>query len=121
MHIHDHERYVCPACVDDAALKAFIESEAANEECSFCGTTSEEAIAAPLDELISHIRGCLLKEYDDPANCLSYCSEDGGYQGETFDADEILFEVLELPNDNGDLFSAISQGLSDQLWCRRDP
>jgi len=34
-----------------------------------------------------------------------------------------LYEIdLELPNDlDGDLFSAISQGLSDQLWCRRNP
>jgi hypothetical protein len=122
MHIDDRERYVCPACVDDAALKAFIESEVANEECSFCGATSDEAIAAPLDELISYIQSCISKEYDDPANCLSYCSADGGYLGETFNSHEILYEIdLELPNDDGSLFSAISHGLSDQLWCRRDP
>jgi HEPN/RES N-terminal domain 1/RES domain len=122
MHIHDYERYVCPACVGDAALKAFIESEAENEECSFCGATSEEAIAAPLDELISYIQSCISKEYDDPANCMGYCSQEGGYLGETFNSHEILYEIdLELPNDDGSLFSAISQGLSDQLWCRRNP
>jgi HEPN/RES N-terminal domain 1/RES domain len=123
MHIRDRETYVCPDCVGDAALKAFIESEATNEECSFCGTTSEEAIAAPLDELISQIRGCLFKEYDDPANCLSYCTADGGWQGETFDSYDILDMVgLELPNDDdGELLTAILKGLSDQLWCRRDP
>src|SRR4051794_40912496 len=115
MPIYDPERYVCPACVGDA-LKAFIESEAASEECSFCGATPDEAIAAPLDELISYIESCISKEYEDPTN-LGYCS-----LGETFNSHEILWEIdLELANDEGSLFSAISAGLSVRLWCRRDP
>jgi len=123
MRTDDRDDHVCSACVADAALKDLIESAAEEEECSFCGVTSNEAIAAPIEELISHIRSCLYEEYDDPANCLGFCSADGGYLGETFDSDDLLWKIgLELPNDHdGSLFGAISKGLGDQLWCRRDP
>jgi HEPN/RES N-terminal domain 1 len=85
MRTDDPDQYVCSACVADPALKYLIESTAEEEECSFCGATSNQAIAAPIEELISHIQSCLYEEYDDPVNCLGFCSADGGYLGETFD------------------------------------
>jgi hypothetical protein len=117
----DHESYVCPACLGDAALKEFIESKAENEECSFCGATSDEAIAAPLDDLVCFMADCLFKEYDDPVNCMGI--DDGEFIGNTFDSHELLYSIdLELPNDHdGKLFSAIARLLGDHPWCDRDP
>jgi len=116
MYIYDHEGYVCPACLDDTALKEFIETKAAKEECSFCGATSDEAIAAPLHDLVSFMERCLFKEYDDPVNCMGI--DDGEFIGETFDSHVLLYSIdLRLPNDHdGKLFSAIAGGL-DHLWC----
>jgi hypothetical protein len=85
---------------------------------------SSEPIAAPLDEVIQHIKNCLHMHYDDPANAgLPWESAEGGYQGAIYDTDEV-FEALGLdfPKDKGDrLRDAISNGLDNILWSDADP
>lgn len=114
-----HE-YVCARCVDDEGLKAFIEANAESEECSFCGTTASEAIAAPLDAFIEYMERCISPYFDDPANAgLPYESAEGGYQGTTYTTEEMLMELdLNFPNDrSGQLFYYQSQAANRKRIC----
>jgi hypothetical protein len=104
---------VCAECIDDEGIKAFIESAAAYEECSFCSAESDEAIAASLDEVVRYMEERLDEEYDDPANY------GGNYISETYNIHDVMFQVgLELPNDNdGRLSDAICARFDNKLWC----
>ena len=120
---HSGDDYVCEKCFNDQGLKDFIVRNAESEECSFCGATAEEPIAAPLDEVINHIATCIAQYYDDPANTLPYESAEGGYQGTTYTTDELFMEIdLEFPNDSDNrLYDAVCQGLENDLWSDAEP
>ncbi len=98
-------------------------SRAESKECSFCGATADEPIAAPFDDVVEHIAGCIGRHYTDPANTLPYESAEGGYQGTTYSTDEMFDEVgLDFPNDSDDqLRTAISDYLENDLWSDMYP
>jgi HEPN/RES N-terminal domain 1/RES domain len=118
-------KFVCADCFSDECLQQFVRDAANDETCSFCGASSDdEAIAAPLEDVVEHIATCLSFLFDDAANCLPFDGREGGYQGITFDSSEIVAEVgLEeaLTNDDGALLEAITDALGDRAWCERDP
>src|SRR5882672_1722857 len=117
-------RYVCSNCFGDLALHDFVSGEAVECACDFCGDVSTEPIAAPLEEVAHHIEQCLRDEYDDAANCLGYISDEGGWQGETWDAWDLLAnEVgMDLPRDeDGHLLEAIVGKIDDCSWCKKNP
>ncbi len=116
--------YVCPACINDGGVRSFIEGAAESNVCSYCGATSDEPIAAPLEDVVDYMQACLYPHFEDPANSLPYESREGGYQGETFSTFELLVEVigLDLPNDVNDrLLDAIVDGMENTLWSQTDP
>ena len=61
------ELFVCGRCIDESGLRDFVNEYAVSHECSFCCTTGSDAIAAPLEDVASHINQCLYREYDDAA------------------------------------------------------
>ena len=124
MSVMDDLKFVCADCIDDDGIRDFISSTAEDDTCSFCKATASEPVAAPLDEVIRHMRTCIERHYGDPANWLPYESAEGGYQGETFEIDELITDQLGItfPNDSdGHLFEAICDGMDNQLWCEKDP
>lgn len=117
-------RYVCSSCFSDPAIKEYIEENAVCSECSFCEEAHEHVVSIPIDDLIKYMRICISREYDNAADWLPYESSEGGYQGETIDADDLIVHELEidLPADkDGALFQCLLDGFSDQLWCKHDP
>ena len=115
--------YVCADCFGDDALKNFVEANAAEKTCTFCGDQKDNPIAAPFLEVIVHIYDCLAREYDAAENNLSYEGKEGGYQGTVWDTFELLTDEieLELPNDDGKLLDAIINALGDRVWCNAQP
>lgn len=123
MH-HCHDEFVCGQCFSDEGLQAFCTSHAEINTCDFCGATSADPIAAPLDEVLDHIRNCVFSVYDDPANAgLAYESAEGGYQGTTYSTDEVFDELgLDFPKDKGDRLRGIVEAAMDnELWCETNP
>jgi len=114
---------VCADCFGDDGLQGFVRGHADATQCSFCGATASDDIAAPLGEVIEHIRSCLARDYNDPDNAgMVYESAEGGYQGRVWDTYDFVRDelALELPNDDDNsLFNAICNGLGSQLWCTR--
>lgn len=117
-------KFVCSECFGDAALREFVEGEAVEDECDFCGEKADHAIAAPIDEVGRHIDECIREDYDDAANCLSYETAEGGWLGKTWDTWDLLADEigLDLSRDAGqNLFDAIREELGDYTWCERNP
>lgn len=119
----DPDLRVCADCFGDDGLKDFVRGHADATQCSFCGATASDDIAAPLGEVIDHMLSCLARDYDDPDNAgMVYESAEGGYQGKVRDTNDFMQDelALELPNDDDNsLFDAICNGLGSQLWCTR--
>jgi hypothetical protein len=117
----DPDSDVCADCFEDEGLKNYVNAHANSRKCSFCGAKSKRDIAAPLHELVEHMRSCLAQDYDNPDDAgMVYESAEGGYQGTIWDTYEFVqWQLgLDFPNDeNGNLLGAICSGLGDQLWC----
>jgi len=116
---------VCAECFDDTALSNVVTSCASDDECSFCGATGD-AIAAPLDDVVDHVRACLAHRYDEADNVLFYDNESpNGYAGETWTTDELLRDEagLALAGDGAEeLFDALVKALGDdRCWSVADP
>jgi RES domain-containing protein/ribosomal protein S27E len=61
-------KFVCSTCVEDEYLKTVIRESATQTRCNYCGTTSREPIAAPLDVLMLPIASAVFYHYSDPTN-----------------------------------------------------
>lgn len=118
---------VCARCFDDRGLADFVKANAIDHECEFCGRSStSKAIAASLDDVIEYILDCIERDYEDPAESVGWCSEDGGYLLSVLNTDELLTDELglDLPNDHDqELFEKICDGLGggSRQWVRHDP
>lgn len=117
------DKYVCDTCFEDHALALFVQQNATSNTCSFCKRRSRRLIAADLTDIVSRMNQCIGIYYDQPENCMGYCSGEGGWLGTTYDTDELLDELeLDLPHDtDGELRRVIAESLGEQLWCHRDP
>jgi hypothetical protein len=109
---------VCGECFNDEGIKGFIEENATDEECSFCGATSEEPIGAPIREVARFIEDGIGREYGNPDECgMSWDSEDQRYRpGETYDTSDLVSEHVDLPNDqHGKLYWQSAAGSAETL------
>ena len=116
--------YVCASCIGEDALKEFIEGSASESFCSFCDESYDEDYSIPIDYLIDYMRECVSREYDDPANWLPYESAEGGYQGVTFGAYDLILDELQIdfPNDKNDaLLQCVLDAFDDHPWCNDNP
>jgi hypothetical protein len=118
----------CAECLgDDPGLTGLVEDGASEAACDFCGKESDRGpIAMPLDDVVDHMSECIEREYEDPANSVGWCSEDGGWGLPVMTTDELLSEELglELPNDDEEkLLDALCEGLGGRSreWVRRNP
>ena len=85
------DRYVCPNCFNDGALKRLAHAHAVRNECGFCDSRSDVPIAAPLDVLVAAIldglQSCYTRdtrhvEFDDEGRPLLDPSATGSVFGE---------------------------------------
>ena len=116
-------RHVCVNCFTDPGLLRFVGENAAAHQCSFCSTTSDEPIAAPLEDVSEHFLECLQQEFDLAVNQLGWVGAEGGYIGPHWDGYELATDVLhlELPQGNDwELLSALFGEWFDQDWCQEN-
>lgn len=113
------EERVCGKCLEDDALAAIVLQHVDSKRCEFCGTESDELIAAPLDAVTEHMAVMINRRYTDPANELPYESREGGYLGEWFDGRELFDEIGYYPS-NEALAESIIGCFLEGMWCRSD-
>jgi hypothetical protein len=118
------DRYVCSDCFDDYAVKAFIEDNAVETRCTYCGRISDSPIAAHFSEVFQFILEGIETEWEDPAESMAYESREGGYQGASvYDWYDLITEQIEeLFEINADVLNDIlSEMAGEHAWCHKDP
>ena len=81
---------VCSRCINERSLAKYIEENASEDECSYCGEEWEWPRAMDLDDLLPHIRERIETDYEDAAESVGYATREGGYLLPTMDAYELL-------------------------------
>ena len=69
------------------------------------------------------LNSTLTQYYDRAVDELGYCSAEGGYLGTTYDGYDIIHDnspFCEI-SENGRVHDAITEALSDELWCDKCP
>ena len=107
-------RFVCGDCVSNALLRSALEGSATDADCEYCG----RAQAAPINALLEEISEAAFSGFTDPANELPYESREGGYQGQTLDAWEVIERIGEW-TDNAQLAEDVDVAFSDHAWCQK--
>ena len=113
-------KQVCSRCFDDEDIADFITEFGDPPGCWFC--SESDAPTAPLEDVTSHMRGCIEHFFGLAHDHLPYESKEGGYLGKHWDTDELFYEIgLSFPRDEGGtLFHALANGVGDEVWCEWD-
>lgn len=117
------DKYVCDECFEDYAIKEYIQKNAISETCDYCGKSSAEdkPVATPLHEVVRFILEGIRYEWDEPGNCVGWCSQEGGWIGATItDTHDLITDELEL-GIRDELCEDIIQSINIYEWCQRDP
>ena len=124
----DHiKKYVCTRHFEDTGLVNYIKKCGDYQPCDYCEEEDidedDEVISILLPNLVEQMLKCIKTEYGDPENWLGFDStEDGdGYQGETFDTQELLIGELGLEIDNEQVLDDIIELIICENWCVNDP
>jgi len=114
------DTYVCSACMDDYALKEFVEQNAEFFECSYCDheSTDGNPISVSLDQVLALIMESIHTEWSHPAAELPYETREGGWQGRVIDTRELLAEI-EIDIENEELIQDICDLVICNEWCKR--
>ena len=116
----DINKYVCEDCVQDFYLKKWIHNSSdRTRKCDYCGKKKETVLMTDLmnEIIMPTINGYYSLAVDE----LGYDSAEGGYQGETYDKEEVLSSFSEYISQNNQLINDIEDSLSDDIWCRGNP
>ncbi len=111
---------VCVSCVDDADLRAFIESESKPSKCSFCKGAVSQCL--DLTNLASFVKFRIEQFYGRAADLLPL-EDGGGYIRKTKDTHDLLFDTINLvlPLDSQhNLATALVECIGDDAWCDLD-
>lgn len=112
---------VCAQCFDDYAIAKFIENNAEEKKCDYCGKKSRKVISVNVNNVIEFMSEGIHREYEDAANSVAYCSREGGYQLSTMDSNDLISELEIVKDDAGKLFNDLVNAFSDGAWVHKDP
>lgn len=108
------ETYVCADCIGNPGLKKVIKDNAIAKKCSYCQRQETVAIAAPLEKVVEAIAITMGMFFERAVDGTPYCSQEGGYIGETFNLRDAL-DFLEL-----DISSSKADDLYDDMFSAWD-
>lgn len=110
---------VCSSCFGNQDLRGWIREHDGRRGRDFCGKFDSPTIE--LHKLVPHIDECLHRYYGRAVDQLGYCPAEGGYLGEHWDAWDMLGKMgIDLPPDDGTLFSSVAGAMADEPWCDYD-
>jgi hypothetical protein len=112
-------KYICAECLTSPPLKEIVAENVEEMHCDYCEREADEPIGADTDVVMTHIGEGFRSEYTDPANVLPYESAEGGYQGEWFHTDDLVWRIGEEIGCD-DFVQDLVDAYSDTAWCDRD-
>lgn len=113
--------YICSDCVEDDFLKQWINKNATETiECDYCGETHPVVLMTDLIKEV--LMPTFEKYYDDANEWLPYDGREGGYQGTTYDTDDVVNNFAEDISSNQQILDDIIDAIGyDKCWCDEDP
>lgn len=102
------ETMVCSDHIDEIAVKRFINRSKIRGVCDYCGYRK---VVTELESVVEYIMEGVRHFYTDPANFMNYESAEGGYQGNVYNAYEILQEHHEIEIEDEQLFNDVYDSL----------
>lgn len=115
-------KYCCFNCFNDLFIQQFIEYFDIKGNCSYC--QSKNVYIADIYEVGAFIMEGIFRKYEDAANSVAFCSQDGGYQLSTLDIDDILIKEEEIFGDSIDDPTELTYDLINPdgtPYVRQDP
>lgn len=109
--------YVCRDCVNDEAIKEFIEDNAGTDGCDFCNQKLANVPTADARAVTELFWEGINDEYDLAQNELG--TMDGEYFGEQLWMEDLLRE-LDCPLGEGKFQEGILRSAADTTWASRD-
>src|SRR5713101_5759848 len=90
---------ICVECIGEPDIREWIRARGGEPGCDLCG--QDDAPTVPLSELATYMRECLERVWGSAVEQLPYESAEGGYQGQTWDTYDLLFDECQiyLPRD----------------------
>lgn len=105
---------ICSNCVEDYALKAFIEESDTQARCDYCHKNAQGIVES--DVLLELIAERLYTEYEDPVNSVGWCSADGGWLLPHTDSYNLMADL-----GLGNFYEDAAEAFSGHEWVERDP
>ncbi len=85
------DKWVCPECLDETNLQAYIRDKATGQECSYCEKTFDAPSCIDLSTLADYLTECLSLELSSPEDSgLMWVGREGGWQGSIYETQNIL-------------------------------
>lgn len=84
------DKYCCEKCFADEEIIKFVQENGEEGDCDYC--SSENIFIYEVHEVGRFIEQGVYRKYEDPANSVGYCSQDGGYLLPVLHIDEILLD-----------------------------
>lgn len=114
-------KMVCYHCFEDYAIKNFIKENADKRFCDYCNSRSNYKISISIYEVVKFIVEGIRFEWDIPENCMGWCSQEGGWIGETIDKYDLIHDELNLGVENPELLRDITDLILNFEWCPQNP
>ena len=117
----DIDKYVCSECVEDNYLKQWIDKNATEiMECDYCGNTHPVVL---MTDLMKEVLMPTFKKYYWYANDhLGWDGREGGYQGTTYDTEDVVNNFAEEISSNQQVLDDVVEAIGyDQAWCDEEP
>jgi len=115
------DKHVCTECISDDDLREVIETNLDSHKCDYCGKSSDDLIAAPLDVVTERIWECVSEVYVNPVEELPYETAEGGWQGaDVYDPWQLLNEEIGLGVEDENLLEDIVGSSPEPEWTKRD-
>ncbi len=117
----DIDKYICSECVVDDFLRQWIDKNATEGiKCDYCGNTHP---VISMTDLINEILMPTFEKYYWYANDhLGWNGREGGYQGTTYDTEEVINNFAEDISSNQQILDDIIDAIGyDQAWCDENP
>ena len=107
---------VCAECLDDDALRAWLEQAGRKGRCSYCGRATATTRVVNFANLVEKVLQGLLLEWEDSVEENPW---DEGYVFPGLMTDELWYQIDD-PFANDDLRVDVSTALGDYFWVQRD-
>ncbi|PZR20758.1 MAG: RES domain-containing protein [Flavobacterium psychrophilum] len=111
------DKKVCVRHFEDKAINNFIRR---NYQPGYCDYCNKEVNVVALEEVLVFMMEGIGNYYEDAANFMGYDSREGGYIGDTYTADELIQEQIELVTDPFELTEDIVAAIEEIAWAEPD-